>query len=213
MSKRKHERTEFVILDDSSSSNSDCEIIIDSKEKPACIYGSTCYRKNPNHLNQFNHKSFNHPDQNNSNISKKTKISHCPKENIIFLTKIHDVPDASEINSTFSLNLKDILREDKSEFVASAQFNYMHDLEWLLEQYPEENRDKPLTIIHGNSKRTELDDLAEAHSNITLIKAKIESPYGTHHTKMMFLLYKTGLKVIIHTSNLIEADWSQKTQG
>lgn len=206
MSKRKHESPEFLILEDSSSSNSDCEIIIDANEKPPCKYGSKCYRQNQNHLNEFYH-----PEQENSNTSKKIKIS--TKENLIFLTKIYDVPHASEINSTFSLGLKDILSEDKSEFVASAQFNYLHDLEWLLDQYPENNRDKPLTIIHGNSKRTELDHFAEAHSNITLIKAKIESPYGTHHTKMMFLLYKTGLKIIIHTSNLIEADWSQKTQG
>lgn len=37
--------------------------------------------------------------------------------------------------------------------------------------------------------------------------------YGTHHTKMMILHYENGLRVIIHTSNLVEKDWSQKTQG
>jgi tyrosyl-DNA phosphodiesterase 1 len=30
---------------------------------------------------------------------------------------------------------------------------------------------------------------------------------------MMFLLYKNGLKIIIHTSNMIQQDWHQKTQG
>ena len=29
----------------------------------------------------------------------------------------------------------------------------------------------------------------------------------------MFLLYSNGLRVVIHTSNLIERDWHQKTQG
>lgn len=29
----------------------------------------------------------------------------------------------------------------------------------------------------------------------------------------MFLLYKTGMRVIIHTANLIEMDWDLKTQG
>lgn len=31
--------------------------------------------------------------------------------------------------------------------------------------------------------------------------------------KMMFLLYDNGLRVVIHTANLIERDWHQKTQG
>lgn len=29
----------------------------------------------------------------------------------------------------------------------------------------------------------------------------------------MLLLYEEGLRVVIHTSNLIRADWHQKTQG
>ncbi|KAH3855028.1 hypothetical protein DPMN_097587 [Dreissena polymorpha] len=44
-------------------------------------------------------------------------------------------------------------------------------------------------------------------------EAKLEIMYGTHHTKMMLLLYEDGLRVVIHTSNLIEQDWHQKTQG
>jgi hypothetical protein len=31
--------------------------------------------------------------------------------------------------------------------------------------------------------------------------------------KMMILLYEEGLRVVIHTSNLVEKDWYQKTQG
>ena len=30
---------------------------------------------------------------------------------------------------------------------------------------------------------------------------------------MMFLLYKTGMRIVVHTANLIESDWKQKTQG
>lgn len=32
-------------------------------------------------------------------------------------------------------------------------------------------------------------------------------------SKMMFLLYKEGLRVVITTANLIAMDWDQKTQG
>ena len=31
--------------------------------------------------------------------------------------------------------------------------------------------------------------------------------------KMMLLLYDDGLRVVIHTANLVDGDWAQKTQG
>lgn len=30
---------------------------------------------------------------------------------------------------------------------------------------------------------------------------------------MMLLAYKEGMRVVIHTANLIQKDWDQKTQG
>ncbi len=32
-------------------------------------------------------------------------------------------------------------------------------------------------------------------------------------SKMMLLRYESGMRVIIHTANLIAKDWDQKTQG
>jgi len=32
-------------------------------------------------------------------------------------------------------------------------------------------------------------------------------------SKMMLLQYNNGLRVVIHTANLVEGDWAQKTQG
>lgn len=37
--------------------------------------------------------------------------------------------------------------------------------------------------------------------------------YGTHHTKLMLLLYTEGLRVVVHTANLRADDWYEKTQG
>ena len=33
------------------------------------------------------------------------------------------------------------------------------------------------------------------------------------YSKMMLLQYDNGLRVVIHTANLVEGDWAQKTQG
>jgi len=30
---------------------------------------------------------------------------------------------------------------------------------------------------------------------------------------MMLLLYGNGLRVVVHTANLVDGDWAQKTQG
>ncbi|EMP39400.1 Tyrosyl-DNA phosphodiesterase 1 [Chelonia mydas] len=74
---------------------------------------------------------------------------------------------------------------------------------------------KPLLIVHGEKRESKAELHAQAHpyENVRLCQAKLDIAFGTHHTKMMLLLYEEGLRVVIHTSNLIDADWDQKTQG
>jgi tyrosyl-DNA phosphodiesterase-1 len=88
---------------------------------------------------------------------------------------------------------------DKESFVESAQFNYCHDPSWLIQQYPRENRSKPLLLIHGSANDAMLQSATSQYSNIKLCKAKLDIAYGTHHTKMMLLLYSNGMRVVIHT--------------
>ncbi|KAL7992622.1 hypothetical protein Chor_016878 [Crotalus horridus] len=96
----------------------------------------------------------------------------------------------------------------KSKYNSGAL--HIKDVEWLVQQYPKEFRDKPLLIVHGEKRESK----AELHEDAHPYKnAKLDIAFGTHHTKMMLLNYEEGLRVVIHTSNLIDDDWYQKTQG
>uniref|UniRef100_G3QEJ3 Tyrosyl-DNA phosphodiesterase 1 n=1 Tax=Gorilla gorilla gorilla TaxID=9595 RepID=G3QEJ3_GORGO len=114
-----------------------------------------------------------------------------------------------------ALHIKDILSPLFGMLVSSAQFNYCFDVDWLVKQYPPEFRKKPILLVHGDKReaKAHLHAQAKPYENISLCQAKLDIAFGTHHTKMMLLLYEEGLRVVIHTSNLIHADWHQKTQG
>ncbi|XP_056666515.1 tyrosyl-DNA phosphodiesterase 1 isoform X2 [Monodelphis domestica] len=113
------------------------------------------------------------------------------------------------------LHIKDILSPLFGTLLSSAQFNYCFDIDWLIRQYPLEFRKKPILLVHGDKReaKARLQEQAKPYENISLCQAKLDIAFGTHHTKMMLLLYEEGLRVVIHTSNLIQADWHQKTQG
>uniref|UniRef100_A0A7N6AWQ8 Tyrosyl-DNA phosphodiesterase 1 n=1 Tax=Anabas testudineus TaxID=64144 RepID=A0A7N6AWQ8_ANATE len=76
-------------------------------------------------------------------------------------------------------------------------------------------RDRPVLIVHGDKReaKARLVQQAQPFPHIRFCQAKLDIAFGTHHTKMMLLWYEEGFRVIILTSNLIRADWYQKTQG
>ncbi|NWW85117.1 TYDP1 phosphodiesterase, partial [Rhynochetos jubatus] len=129
-----------------------------------------------------------------------------------FLTKVSGI---EKCYNSGALHIKDILSPLFGTLVSSAQFNYCIDVGWLVRQYPPEFRKKPLLIVHGEKRESKAELLAQArpYENISFCQAKLDIAFGTHHTKMMLLLYEEGLRVVIHTSNLIAEDWHQKTQG
>ncbi|XP_002736713.2 tyrosyl-DNA phosphodiesterase 1-like [Saccoglossus kowalevskii] len=160
------------------------------------------------------------PQSKKSKTQSSTSEKMSPYENYIeaaplnfFLTKVFGIPN--HYNSSLAVGIKDILSASMGNLISSAQFNYMFDIPWLVQQYPEQFRSKPLLIIHGSQRadKTTLHENAHRYPNITLCQAKLDIMYGTHHSKMMFLLYDNGMRVVIHTANIIHNDWYQKTQG
>ncbi|XP_034413888.1 tyrosyl-DNA phosphodiesterase 1 isoform X2 [Cyclopterus lumpus] len=114
-----------------------------------------------------------------------------------------------------ALHIRDILSPLFGTLKESAQFNYCFDIAWMVKQYPSEFRDRPVLIVHGDKReaKARLLQQAKPFPHIHFCQAKLDIAFGTHHTKMMLLWYEEGFRVIILTSNLIRADWYQKTQG
>ncbi|XP_064403592.1 tyrosyl-DNA phosphodiesterase 1-like isoform X2 [Halichondria panicea] len=188
-------------------------------DKSMCKYGRECYRKNPEHFKQFSHPA----DEELEEPPKKKPRTHCTDEPVritdsstafFYFTKVRNI--APRFNEpTMAIGIKDLLSESVGDLVMSAQFNYVFDLPWLIQQYPEAKRSTPMLIVYGDQRETTLQLRRDAKlfPNITLFPARLEIMFGTHHSKMMFLRYKSGMRVIVHTANLIAKDWDQKTQG
>ncbi|KAG9336657.1 hypothetical protein JZ751_003004 [Albula glossodonta] len=129
-----------------------------------------------------------------------------------YLTKVTGI---EKKYNTGALHIKEILSPLFGTLKESVQFNYCFDIEWMVQQYPLEFRDKPLMIVHGEKRESKARLIQQAHpfGHIRFCQAKLDIAFGTHHTKMMLLWYEEGFRVVILTSNLIRADWYQKTQG
>lgn len=180
-------------------------------DRPLCKYGEKCYRKNPDHHKQFRHCGS--PSKRRKIESDKI-ICHSKSSNFnFFLTRVTGID--SKYNQLIALNIRDLLSPLEGKLKSSVQFNYMIDIPWLMQQYPLEFRSCPLLIVHGEQKNAKhsLEHSAKNYPNIKFCQANLEIMFGTHHTKMMMMLYENGLRIVIHTSNLVEGDWYQKTQG
>ncbi|XP_034040964.1 tyrosyl-DNA phosphodiesterase 1 [Thalassophryne amazonica] len=173
-----------------------------------------------------------------SSKSKKVKVKEDPPSSPHGRTYYIDEPDdcfesnVSCLNDTYrfylnkvtgldstynrgALHIRDVLSPLFGTLKESVQFNYCFDIGWMLQQYPSEFRDRPVLIVHGDKReaKARLVQQAQPYPHVRLCQAKLDIAFGTHHTKMMLLWYEEGFRVIILTSNLIRADWYQKTQG
>ncbi|XP_057834924.2 tyrosyl-DNA phosphodiesterase 1 isoform X1 [Cryptomeria japonica] len=112
--------------------------------------------------------------------------------------------------NTGSVTIGDVIKGDVLVAILS---NYMVDMDWLLSVCPILRTIPHVLLIHGESGGT-LEYLKKKKpSNWLLYKPPLRLSYGTHHSKAMLLVYSTGVRVVVHTANLIYVDWNNKTQG
>ncbi|KAI9557608.1 hypothetical protein GHT06_017436 [Daphnia sinensis] len=129
-----------------------------------------------------------------------------------FLCAVANEPETWD--QPLTLRFADLFHPSLGLLQQSMQMNFMVELGWLLAQYCQHKvQRKPLLVIYG----AESEELLEAKSRvptINTIRVKPKYPFGSHHTKMSLMYYEDGsLRVVVHTGNLIESDWEDRTQG
>ena len=191
----------------------DCQGVTDDDEKPKPI----CETASSVATDQMNRKK--HP------ILEK----FCSQEPFnIFFTKVKDMPSTHrDSNSIF---LTDLLHSCHGNLKSTVQINFLVDFDWLFMSYEatgNQVRQKvksfysnqsytpfqniPLLILHGEDNPS-LNNVSR--NNVKSVRIRSPYPFGTHHTKLMLLIYDDdSVRVVVSTANLVPSDWENRTQS
>ncbi|KAJ6706884.1 TYROSYL-DNA PHOSPHODIESTERASE 1 [Salix viminalis] len=112
--------------------------------------------------------------------------------------------------NTSCVSINDVI---KGDILAAILSNYMVDMDWLLSACPTIAKVPNVMVIHGEGEGTLEHMKRRKPANWILHKPRLPISFGTHHSKAMFLVYPQGVRVIVHTANLIFVDWNNKSQG
>ena len=87
---------------------------VDTSSKPACPYGAKCYRTSRQHIEEFEHPSLaastTEPTTSSMALTSLKETASAIKQNLFRLTKVKHVPNADQINSYFSVDLRGKIR-------------------------------------------------------------------------------------------------------
>ncbi|KAF8669111.1 hypothetical protein HU200_051435 [Digitaria exilis] len=109
-----------------------------------------------------------------------------------------------------SVTVQDVIQGDVLLAVLS---DYMVDIDWLLTACPSLRKVPHVLVIHGEDGAS-LERLKKMKpANWILHKPPLPISFGTHHSKAMLLVYPQGIRVVVHTANMIHVDWNNKSQG
>lgn len=198
------------------------------RRRVACRYGDQCYRRaNPTHCRQYWHSGDSDTPQaaNISTSARSSSRTHMGAATArkplriaerltaaqpvsLFLTKVRSL--RGTWHESLSLSLPELFDPSLGCLQASLQLNFIVDVAWLLGAYSVYDQDSlPLTVVCGQC----VDDSYRPPENVSVHTVRMPFAFGVHHTKLMVLQYTEGLRVVVHTANLIEPDWTDKTQG
>ncbi|KAL0784651.1 hypothetical protein Bca101_000896 [Brassica carinata] len=135
----------------------------------------------------------------------------CPASEKLYSTfrllRVDGLPDWA---NTSCVSINDVVEGD---VVAAILSNYMVDLDWLLSACPKLVNIPQVMVVHGEGDARQEYIQRKKPANWILHKPRLPISFGTHHSKAIFLLYPRGVRVVVHTANLIHVDWNNKSQG
>ncbi|KAL9236902.1 hypothetical protein vseg_011516 [Gypsophila vaccaria] len=147
-------------------------------------------------------------------ISKSTEEAlgdfHVPDDKVPLTFRLMKVRGLPGWANTSCVSIDDVVKGDVLVAVLS---NYMVDMDWLLSACPMLRKVPQVLVVHGESDGTVEYMKRSKPSHWILHKPPLPISYGTHHSKAMLLVYPRGVRVIVHTANLIHVDWNNKSQG
>ncbi|XP_028767822.1 tyrosyl-DNA phosphodiesterase 1 isoform X2 [Neltuma alba] len=130
---------------------------------------------------------------------------HVPNHELPSTFRLLSVKGLPQWANTSCVSINDVIQGDIRVAVLS---NYMVDIDWLIPACPALSKIPHVLVIHGES-----DGKRIKPASWILHKPPLPISFGTHHSKAMILVYPQGVRVIVHTANLIYVDWNNKSQG
>ncbi|XP_045795226.1 tyrosyl-DNA phosphodiesterase 1 isoform X2 [Trifolium pratense] len=112
--------------------------------------------------------------------------------------------------NTSCVSLTDVIQGD---ILVAILSNYMVDVDWLVPACPALSKVPHVLVLHGEGDERVACIKRSKPKNWILHKPPLPISFGTHHSKAMFLVYPRGVRIIVHTANLIYVDWNNKSQG
>lgn len=133
-----------------------------------------------------------------------------PKDRLSYMFRLMRVQGIPARANSSSVAIRDVMQ---GNILVAILSNYMVDIDWLMTSCPDLRKIPRVLVVHGESGGTVDHMKKSVPANWILHKPPLPISYGTHHSKAMLLVYPQGLRVVVHTANLIHVDWNNKTQG
>ncbi|XP_058768461.1 tyrosyl-DNA phosphodiesterase 1-like [Vicia villosa] len=135
---------------------------------------------------------------------------HVPEDQIPCTFRLLRVQRLPPWANTSSVSISDVIQGD---ILVAILSNYMVDIDWLVPACPALSKVPHVLVLHGESDERVACMKISKPKNWILHKPPLPISFGTHHSKAMLLVYPRGVRVIVHTANLIYVDWNNKSQG
>ncbi|WOL15127.1 hypothetical protein Cni_G23908 [Canna indica] len=133
-----------------------------------------------------------------------------PQQKIESTFRLMQVQGLPAWANTSSVTITDVIQGNVLVAILS---NYMVDMDWLMSACPNLRKIPHVLVVHGESDGAEDHFKKAKPPNWVFHKPSLPIAFGTHHSKAMLLVYPKGVRIVVHTANLIFVDWNNKSQG